>query len=231
MPAVEGARARARAEVTAAIVEEARRQLGQVGAAQLSLRAVARELGMVSSAVYRYVASRDDLLTRLIVDAYDRLGDHVEAAVAATAGQPARKRWVEAAMAARAWAVAHRHEHELLYGTPVPDYEAPEDTTSSGTRATFALLSIVRQAWADGAVDPPAPPDISPALAGDLERLRPQVDLEGVPDAVLVATLAAWTQLWGLVSFELFSQTRGVVDHHEDLFRATADLMAAQIGL
>ncbi|MEU0715799.1 TetR/AcrR family transcriptional regulator [Streptomyces lavendulocolor] len=95
MTTVRGARARARDEVTAAIKDEARRQLAAEGAAKLSLRAVARELGMVSSALYRYFPSRDDLLTALIVDAYDALGAAAEAALRATspaassAGAPA----------------------------------------------------------------------------------------------------------------------------------------------
>ncbi|MEU0658289.1 TetR/AcrR family transcriptional regulator [Streptomyces lavendulocolor] len=94
MTTVRGARARARDEVTAAIKDEARRQLAAEGAAKLSLRAVARELGMVSSALYRYFPSRDDLLTALIVDAYDALGAAAEAALHATgaafsAGAPA----------------------------------------------------------------------------------------------------------------------------------------------
>ena len=81
----QGARARARMEVTAAIKDEARRQLAAEGAAKLSLRAVARELGMVSSALYRYFPSRDDLLTALIIDAYDSLGESAEAAHAEVA--------------------------------------------------------------------------------------------------------------------------------------------------
>ncbi len=85
MSTAKGARARARIEVTAAIKDEARRQLAADGAAKLSLRAVARELGMVSSALYRYFPSRDDLLTALIIDAYDSLGDAAEAAHAKVA--------------------------------------------------------------------------------------------------------------------------------------------------
>src|ERR671922_170427 len=78
----QGARARARLQVTAAIKDEARRQLAAEGAAKLSLRAVARELGMVSSALYRYFPSRDDLLTALIIDAYDAVGEAAESTLA-----------------------------------------------------------------------------------------------------------------------------------------------------
>lgn len=233
------ARARARADVTSEIVAVARRQLAEVGPTNLSLRAVARELGVVSSAVYRYVASRDELLTLLIVDAYDSLGEHVEKAVAASREAPALDRWIDAALAVRAWAVEHRHEHALIYGTPVPGYEAPgERTTPAGTRVSFALLSIVRDAHrdgtlrsADGATDGADDgPAVSLALSRDLERLRSTLDID-VSDQVLVRVLAGWTQLFGLVSFELFSQTRGAVEHHDDLLRACAELTGSQIGL
>ena len=98
-------RAAAREETQREIMRVGREQLAEVGAAALSLRAVARELGMVSSAIYRYVESRDELLTRLIDDAYNSLGDTVEADVRSTVEFDPSARWVSAATAARRWAV------------------------------------------------------------------------------------------------------------------------------
>src|SRR3954467_4058552 len=120
------ARERVRAELTADIADAARRQLAEVGAAALSLRAVARELGMASSAVYRYFPSRDDLLTRLIIDGYDDLGSAAEDADDPAAAP--HDRWMAVCRAVRHWAVAHPYEYALLYGSPVPGYEAPRDT-------------------------------------------------------------------------------------------------------
>ena len=225
------ARARARQAITAEIMEAARRQLAEEGAAALSLRSIARELGMVSSAIYRYVDSRDDLLTRLIIEAYDSLGGTAEAAVAASTGQPDAERWVAAALAIREWARGRPHEYMLLYGTPVPGYAAPDDTVTPGTRVTLALLSIVRDAATAGRLSAPMHAvDTSTQLAEDLERLAGIVDLR-VPSSVLLATLAAWTQLFGLLSFELSNQTRGVVEDHAALFEATVRLGALSIGL
>src|SRR3954451_7681714 len=122
MTASRTARERVRAELTKEITDIARRQLATEGAGGLSLRAVARELGMVSSAIYRYFPSRDDLLTALIVDAYDDLGTCAEASVADGARESALVRWQGVCRAVRAWALAHPHEYALLYGSPVPGY-------------------------------------------------------------------------------------------------------------
>src|ERR1700744_10503 len=110
-PRAATARERARAELAREIKEEARRQLAATGADGLSLRAVARQLGMVSSALYRYYPSRDDLLTALIIDAYDALGKAAEAAVAADPGRSSPARWRAACRAIRAWALDHPHEY------------------------------------------------------------------------------------------------------------------------
>src|SRR6201991_2556960 len=136
------ARERARAELTREIKEEARRQLAAAGADALSLRAVARELGMVSSALYRYYPSRDDLLTALIIDAYNALGAAAEHALACPA--PARERWIAACHAIRDWARSNPHEYALIYGSPVPGYRAPEATIGPASRVPPAFVGILR---------------------------------------------------------------------------------------
>jgi len=228
-------RALARERTTTNIIEEGRRQLSESGAAGLSLRSVARELGMVSSAVYRYVASRDELLTLLIDEAYNSLGEAVEASVAAAADHAPLDRWVQAAHAIRDWALAQPHEYFLLYGTPVPGYAAPEITATSGTRPTRALISIVTDAKASRQLKGKrSTTAVSNKLTEDLTALRSNIDDgdgDRLSDDVLLATLAGWTQLFGLLSFELSNQTRGVVEQHRDLFDASAQLMATQIGL
>jgi AcrR family transcriptional regulator len=229
MARLQGIRERARAETTAAIVAEARRQLAEQGAAGLSLRAVSRELGVVSSAVYRYVASRDELLTLLIIDAYDDLGAAAEQTAAASAGRPAPERWVAVARAVRAWAIGHRHEYALVYGSPVPGYEAPQDTVAPAARVSLALIGVVRDAAASGQLHAP-PGDVPVALVPELAALAEQVDLDVAP-AVVVRTLAAWTQLFGMLSFELFGQTKGAIEHHAELFDTTVATMAVTIGL
>lgn len=224
------ARARARAEITGEILAAGRRQLAEVGAAQLSLRAVARELGMVSSAVYRYVASRDELLTLLIVDSYDSLGDAAEAAAERSRRRNPRNRWVDVALAVRTWAVEHPNEYALVYGSPVPGYQAPEDTVVPGTRVSRLLVGIVAEAAASGPLVPSLALDLTPATAAQLRELADLLEVD-LPVDVLGAALVAWTQLFGLLSFEVFGQTRGIVEDHEAFFAASAGAMAAGIGL
>lgn len=224
-----GARARARASTTADIKAEASRQLAATGAAGLSLRAVARELGMVSSAVYRYFATRDELLTALIVDAYNELGEVAETCVA-NSRWSSRRRWVETAVAIRAWGMAHPHEWALLYGSPVPGYAAPETTVDPGTRVSRALLTIVADASRAGELERRDGPSVPRELAKELGVLGELTDTP-VDAATMVRALAAWTQLFGLVSFDVFGQTRGVVEDHAALFRVSAELMADTTGL
>ena len=135
------ARARARAQLTQDIKDAARRQLERDGVAELSLRAVARELGMASSAVYRYFPSRDELLTALIVDAYESIAVAASTADAASlaAGHDHGTRWVTVCRAVRAWALAHPREWALVYGTPIAGYAAPVDTVEPATRIARVL--------------------------------------------------------------------------------------------
>src|SRR5438128_11431415 len=98
-------RERARAQTIADIVRLGREHLALHGAAGLSLRAVARDLGVVSSAVYRYVESRDELLTLLLIDAYGELGDEVDAAVDALPDDDYRGKFLALGRAVRRWAL------------------------------------------------------------------------------------------------------------------------------
>ena len=227
------ARERARAELTREIKQEARRQLAAHGAQGLSLRAVARELGMVSSALYRYFPSRDELLTALIIDAYDALGD---AAEAADAGRPAadiRGRWTAACHAVRNWALAHPHEYALIYGSPVPGYQAPQATVAPAARVARVAGGLVADAWrearvAGGGAAPltPLPPELAEQAAVVADAIAP-----GVPGAVIARLLIAWTQLFGMISFELFGQFVGSADPADAFFGYAVEQMADFIGL
>ncbi|MEU8574568.1 TetR/AcrR family transcriptional regulator [Streptomyces asoensis] len=224
---VRGARARARIEVTAAIKEEARRQLAAEGPTKLSLRAVARELGMVSSALYRYFPSRDDLLTALIIDAYDSLGERAETAHAAVADAAPVERWVAVGEAVRGWALAHPQEYALIYGTPVPGYSAPQTTVPAAARVGLLLIDIVRDAHGRHELEvPPLTDELAPEAARMGADLAPDL-----PPGAVTALVAAWAQLYGLVGFELFGQFNRVVEEREPFFRHAVTRLAHGVGL
>ena len=168
MPAVRTARALARAELTRAILDRARDQLAEVGPAALSVRQIARDLEMASSAVYRYFPSRDALLTALIVEGYDDLGEAVETADASVRRRDRfDRRWSAVAHAVHDWARAQPHRYALLYGSPVPGYAAPDDTVPAATRVTFTLLAIVRDAELAGR----SPRDVRPVSKAERAAL------------------------------------------------------------
>ncbi len=145
-------RARVRAEMIAEIKTIARSHLETDGA-NLSLRAVARDMGMASSALYRYFASRDDLLTALILDAYNALGEAAEAADAAvTDRSQLRARWLATARGIRGWALRTPAEYALLFGTPVPGYAAPADTITAAARTPVVLIRILADGFASDAL-------------------------------------------------------------------------------
>lgn len=223
-------RARARDELVVEIKGSARRQLAEVGAEALSLRAVTRDLGMVSSALYRYFPSRDALLTELIIDAYDALGQACEDAEGAVARDDFLGRWRSIANAARRWSVDHPHEYALIYGTPVTGFAAPDDTIDPATRVARLLLALLVDIEAAGlrAIDDPTP--ISPALARQLDALT-----ESLPGPVdrgrLLRGLGAWTAVFGMISFELFGTFKNTFDEAEPLFVYQVDLLADQMGL
>ncbi|QKW39101.1 TetR/AcrR family transcriptional regulator [Actinomadura sp. NAK00032] len=232
MSAGRTARERVRAELIREITEIARRQLATEGAAGLSLRAVAREMGMVSSAIYRYFPSRDDLLTALIIDGYNAVGDAVEHADAATAPGDFAGRWLAVCRAVRGWALEHPHEYALLYGSPVPGYTAPQDTVSAAVRDTVVFTRIIAEAHAAGALDPAGPLPPAPAsLAEDLARARAMLPMD-LPDDVMTRAFTAWAGLYGTVSFELFGQFNNVIDEERAAyFDHSMALLGRLVGL
>ncbi|OKI58210.1 TetR/AcrR family transcriptional regulator [Micromonospora sp. CB01531] len=221
-------RARVRAGMIDEIKAVARRHLATDGA-NLSLRAVARDMGMVSSAIYRYFPSRDDLLTALILEAYDALGEAVEAADAAVDRADLRGRWHAACGAARAWALVHPAEYALLYGSPVPGYAAPEDTVAPAARPPLTLVGILRDGLAAGRLSP-TDEELPEPVRADLAELAASFS-PGVPEALLARGLAGWTQLFGLISFDLFGRLNGVIPHRDEYFDHQTALMADLIGL
>jgi AcrR family transcriptional regulator len=219
-------RAEARAHQIETIKSTSRRLMAERGAPGLSLREVAREMGLVSSAIYRYFPTRDDLLTALIVDAYNDLGAAAERAVQRCSKRDATGRLHAAAASIRKWAKRNSSEYALIYGSPVPGYEAPEFTIEPATRVTMVLANIITDAWRESPVEGPTR---EASLGAMLELSGMEEVMPGVPDVVRARGLMVWTQIFGFVSFELFGHYRGSVRNVNKFFDFVVDEIAQTV--
>ncbi|HEX9623776.1 MAG TPA: TetR/AcrR family transcriptional regulator [Streptosporangiaceae bacterium] len=230
------ARERARAEITKEILDAGRQHLATDGATGVSLRAIARDLGMASSAVYRYIASRDELLTKLIIDAYDSLGAAAETSEAAVDRADLLGRWTAICTTVRHWAITNPNEYALIYGSPVPGYVAPTDTIGPASRVSNLLVQLMadlaerQPGLASGPDDDLAPARWLAALQPVREAFPPQVRTDNIQTGLMV-----WSALFGVISFELFGQFHNVVGEtpgdREAFFAECIRRWATQLGL
>ncbi|HXS66522.1 MAG TPA: TetR/AcrR family transcriptional regulator [Streptosporangiaceae bacterium] len=230
------ARERARAEITKEILDAGRRHLATDGATGISLRAIARDLGMASSAVYRYIASRDELLTKLIIDAYDSLGEAAETGEAAVDRADPLGRWTAICTTVRNWAITNPNEYALIYGSPVPGYVAPADTIGPASRVSNLLVLLlldVALARAGSAAESDNDPESArweESLRPVREAFPPQIGTDDIQTGLMV-----WSALFGVISFELFGQFHNVVGENpgdrEAFFAECIARWAVELGL
>ncbi|MFZ0249297.1 MAG: TetR/AcrR family transcriptional regulator [Acidimicrobiales bacterium] len=232
------ARERVREEMTAEILAVAGAHVAREGAAALSLRSIARDLGMAPSALYRYFDGRDALLSALILDAYEALAaeaenaaDDAERAAAPGGAAGEAERWLSVPRALRRWALEHPHQWGLIFGTPVPGYQAPEATVEPYARIALALVRPLVAAQLAGRlrVDdgrPPVSNELRAAVTPVSEGLLP-----GLPAETVVSALEAWTTIVGAFSLEVFGHWRNTVLAPELLFEAAIAQRAEAIGL
>lgn len=228
-------RDRLRAEIVTDIKRLAMESIAREGAAALSLRSIARELGVAPSALYRYFPGRDAILGALIADAYDDLGAVVEAAVAPVPPERPFDGWMAAAHATRRWALAEPNRWALLYGTPIPGYEADLDLTLvPAMRITNALTDIlvgaVRARRLDRRALAASETMMGSSLVGAMEQFIGSHGLE-LPPALMVQGIAAWSQLIGIVSFEIFGHLDLVTSSRDELFEFQAGSLGRALSL
>lgn len=230
-------RQRVHDELRSEIIAAASRALAEQGAPALSLRSVARDLGMAPSALYRYVKNRDELLTLLIVHAYENLGAALRQAADSQPGQAGgrgrkslRERYLAAARQLRTWAFDHPHEWALLYGSPVPGYEAPDLTVPAAIEVHRVFIGLMESAADAGDLRPlpgrPASKKAKKSVAMVEEGLPTTLDRSAI-----VAALLAASQLFGAVSMELFGHFEGGMSDPGVVYEHLIESVADRVGL
>ncbi|MFC9001972.1 TetR/AcrR family transcriptional regulator [Streptomyces microflavus] len=212
-------RERYRAQVRTEIKEHAWQQIATAGASALSLNAIAKQMGVSGPALYRYFAGRDELITELIRDAYRSLADTLGAAAAEGADLSGL------AHVLRGWALADPHRYFLLYGTPVPGYHAPDDTTaiSSEIMATLLTACAALTQGAQGAQGAQDAPEAT--FAAHLEKHRAWAGDHSAPPAALHLAMSFWTRMHGVLSLELAGHFTGMGFDPDLLFAAELDAL------
>lgn len=212
MSAEMSVRERRRAETVREIKAAAVGRLAEVGPAALSLRGVAREVGMTVQSLYHYFDSRDALLDALVEDAHHALADAVQAAVDATRGRPAAERRAAATAAFRKWALAHRARFLLLYGTPTPGFAPGPGPGGAARRLAAPFVEVVFEGWtpAELAAIPLQPG--AEALADLHHEAIP------LPPGALAFFLEQRARMHGLVTLELTGHLHLRPEHAEALF-------------
>lgn len=212
-------RQRRRAVATQEIVAAAESHLAEHGLHALSLRAVARGLGMTVQGLYHYFPNRDALVTVLVAKAYEDLADAVTAAVDTMADEPAALRFLAAAEGYRRWAVTHPERFQLLYGAPLRHYEAPAEgpTVQAMRRVGEVFQREMFGGFTTSQLAAAGTRVLSSALQADLEHLIPHGP-DTLPPPAAALLVSAWGHMHGMVVLEVFGHTAFVGEHQAEIF-------------
>lgn len=213
------------------IKNHARQQMAENGTASISLNAISRAMEMSGPALYRYYASRDDLITALIIEAYNDYTVALENASASFPPEQYGLRLFEVCLEYRRWALEHPVDFQLIFGNPIPGYHAPKEFTLPAARRSFAVtLGILVEAQQNGAIHPsqrllpPAEIQFSPSFgSGD--------DAFPLPEIAIYLSIVGWCRIQGMVSLELFQHTPEMIDNPETLYRHEVIGFINSIGL
>ncbi len=224
-------RARLRVETTREIKEIALRLMAEGGPDAITLRAIAREMGMTAGAIYSYFATRDDLITTLITDVYTALVDDAEAARDRVPESDPGGRVLAWGQAVRTWALANPEGFRLIYGDPVPGYQPPPGGAASEAehRACAGLTGLVAAAWPRASAlqgGDYAWSDFDPALVGQV-----QAEFPGLPPAAVALALRVWGRMHGLIALEIYGHLSPLAHDPEALYAAEMRDLIRSLGL
>ena len=235
MPETVSRRDRVRAETTVEIKQTARKILIEQGHEAVTLRAIARDMGMTAPALYRYFGSHEDLLLNVCGDIFSELAGEIETAIdaaAATTDGDITAKVAAACRAFRHWALNHRPEFALLFGTPVPGLDVEKDDVAEECARRFAgtFFALFTELWRRRPFPVLRPEKIDPELRAELTRYQEGLGTD-LPVGALLAFLRCWVRLYGIVSMEVFGHLRFALDDAEPIFEITLAEMARDLSL
>ena len=211
-------RSQQQANLAEAIKDTAWEQIAEMGAPALSLRAVARALGITAPAIYNYYADRDALVTALIVDAFTSLGNSQSSAMQELPSEDHAAQVSALGLAYRDWALTYPQRYQLIFGTPIPGYHAPEDITlPAAAWALRPLIDALQAIYLAGQLRRKHSAPCTPELAA---MLLAWSEFAGGPDPeVLYAALVIWSRVHGLVALEIGAQMPSFITDPGEIYR------------
>jgi AcrR family transcriptional regulator len=231
-------RDRVRAATTAEIKQTARRILVSQGPDAVSLRAIAREMGMTAPALYRYFGSHDELVKHVIADIFTELASDIRGAIAAAdsaSGGDMTAKVLAACWEFRRWSLSHTREFGLIFATPLPRLHVQNDeiTAEGGGEFGNTFFILMLELWRKQPFDVPADDEIDPGLLGQLERYSDGMGelAAGLPLGLLLVFLRCWVRLYGIVSLEVFGHLSFALDDGRPMFELMLSEMVPLVGL
>jgi AcrR family transcriptional regulator len=214
-----------------AIKETAWKQIAEFGAPALSLRAIARELNITAPAIYNYFPSRDELVTALIVDAFTSLGKTQQKSIEGISTSKPVARFQALGLAYRDWAIQNAQRYQLIFGTPIPEYKAPEAITlPAAAGSLIPLLSVLQALYESGELIIERLPKSTPALKSMLTGWQEFMRRSGSEFHVEVLYLAyaVWSRVHGLVTLEIGHQYPSFITDPGEVFRREIESIKQQ---
>ena len=230
-------RDRVRLATTEEIKRTAREILVSQGPDAVTLRAIAREMGMTAPALYRYFDSHENLLEHVVADIFNEIADDIQAAITAAgaaSGDDLTAKMIAACREFRRWSLGHPAEFGMLFGTPLPALTALKDCNPAiaacATKFAGTFLALFGELWRRQPFALPAPDQIDPGLLAQLERYRGQLGT-GLPAAALLVFLRCWVRLYGMVTLEVHGHLHFALDDAAPMFELTLSELAGLVGL
>ena len=224
--------ARERSETITRIKAVARQQMAEHGTAGLSLRGIARAMGITAPAIYNYFPRLEDLITALIVDAFTALAEAMEAAERAEPADRPYDKIMALCLAYRAWAIEHPTDFQLIGGNPIPGYQAPEEITIPLARRPFLGLFrwFIHAHQAGELIIPAEYQTVPPAMT---EGIASWTRLSGIemPDPLMGLLMSGWARIYGLTALEMYHHLQPLVGECATLYRYEMVAFLQQLGL